>query len=37
MIAREWRGTIRARHVEEYITYIWATGGVLATGVTSSK
>ena len=27
MIAREWRGTIRAEHVEEYIAYIWATGG----------
>ena len=27
MIAREWRGTIRAEHAEEYIAYIWATGG----------
>jgi heme-degrading monooxygenase HmoA len=27
MIAREWRGTIRAKHAEEYIAYIWTTGG----------
>jgi heme-degrading monooxygenase HmoA len=27
MIAREWRGTIRAEHAEEYIAYIWVTGG----------
>lgn len=27
MIAREWRGVIRAEQVEEYIAYIWATGG----------
>jgi len=27
MIAREWRGVIRAAQVEEYIAYIWATGG----------
>ena len=26
MIAREWRGVIRAEHVAEYIAYIWATG-----------
>ena len=27
MIARVWRGVIRAEHVEEYIKYIEATGG----------
>ena len=27
MIARIWRGVIRAEHVEEYIKYIEATGG----------
>jgi hypothetical protein len=27
MIALEWRGTIRAEHVEEYIACIWATSG----------
>jgi hypothetical protein len=27
MIARVWRGVIRAEHVEEYITYIEDTGG----------
>lgn len=27
MIAREWRGVIRAEHVEEYVAYIWETGG----------
>ena len=27
MIARVWRGVIRAEHVEEYIMYIEATGG----------
>jgi heme-degrading monooxygenase HmoA len=27
VIAREWRGIIRAGQVEEYIAYIWATGG----------
>jgi len=26
MIARVWRGVIRAEHVEEYIKYIEATG-----------
>ena len=27
MIARVWRGVIRAEHVGEYLTYIEATGG----------
>jgi heme-degrading monooxygenase HmoA len=27
MIARIWRGVIRAEHAEEYIAYIAATGG----------
>jgi hypothetical protein len=27
MIARVWRGVIRAEHVKEYIKYIEATGG----------
>ena len=27
MIAREWRGVIRSGQVDEYIAYIWATGG----------
>ncbi len=27
MIAREWRGVIRSEQVDEYIAYIWATGG----------
>jgi heme-degrading monooxygenase HmoA len=27
MIARQWRGVIRAEHVAEYVAYIWETGG----------
>jgi hypothetical protein len=27
MIARVWRGVIRAEHVEEYVKYVEATGG----------